>query len=129
MTPDEMRRAADLFDEDADVLRDSHTLDGEWIVYDESDKAAHESHDEMRALAAKLRALAEATGWRDIATAPRDGTEIDVWCIDHADEGYQRVTNAWWSVPDGRWRCYTDDGLIWASQPVFWQPLPPPPQT
>ena len=54
MTSDEMRRAAKLFNDEADFL---HL----WFIYNkESRTPARELRDEYRALAAKLRAMAEA---------------------------------------------------------------------
>ncbi len=47
-------------------------------------------------LIARLR-KAEAQGWQDIATAPRDGTEVDVW---HKYSG--RTTDA--AYLNGAWR-------------------------
>lgn len=57
-------------------------------------------------------------GWQPIETAPKDGTEIDVWCVDH------RVANAWWCNADNKWRTYGDDRITWTHQPTHWMPLP-----
>ena len=63
-------------------------------------------------------------GWQPIETAPKDGTQIDVWCPD-ADDGY-RVADAWVDHA-GNWRCCFDNNVRWARQPTHWQPLPVPP--
>ena len=60
MTPDEMRRAADLFDADAAELRlERMGADGEWLVDDDgyTDRAVY---DELSDLCRKLRAEADA---------------------------------------------------------------------
>jgi hypothetical protein len=40
--------------------------------------------------------------WRDIGSAPKDGTEIDVWCASDVpgDNGGFRVADAWWCRVD-----------------------------
>ena len=63
-------------------------------------------------------------GWRPIATAPRDGREIDLWV-----NGY-RVTNAAWSTKtrDGidRW-VFPEVGSCTDKEATHWMPLPEPP--
>jgi hypothetical protein len=61
--------------------------------------------------------------WKPIETAPKDGTEIDVWCLDANNEGY-RVANAWYCNALNKWRSYYDGELGWAHQPTFWMRLP-----
>jgi hypothetical protein len=81
--------------------------------------------------------------WQDIATAPRDGSYVDLW----ADGG--RETNAYWGRPqhecgeaggycdccpsydgwvDSTFNHYLtgEDGLL-CDPPTHWQPLPPAP--
>ena len=79
--------------------------------------------------------------WKDIASAPKDGTEIDVWHYchdpvwrpdDHGIENGCRYTNVIWQ--DGTWKRY-DDG--WSDYldielpkhytTSHWMPLPKPP--
>ena len=42
--------------------------------------------------------------WKDISTAPKDGTNIDVWC---KEEG--RITNAYWR--NDRWTHWSMNGF------------------
>lgn len=58
--------------------------------------------------------------WQPIATAPRDGTEIDVWeyCHDpawrpdeHGIEYGSRLTNVRWR--EGRWEQYSERESDW----------------
>jgi hypothetical protein len=63
------------------------------------------------------------SGWMPIETAPKDGTEIDVWCFDSENEGY-RVTNAWYCNALNKWRSYGDGEMVWANMPSYWMPLP-----
>ncbi len=63
-------------------------------------------------------------GWQPIATAPKDGTEVLVWCpVEHdvALTGYHHV--AGFQASDGYW--YVCDGSL--VQPTHWRPLPSPP--
>lgn len=54
--------------------------------------------------------------WQPIASAPRDGTPVDLW---HRD-GF-RITEQWWT-DDGCWSCVMDDDDF-----THWMPLPAPP--
>lgn len=65
-------------------------------------------------------------GWRPIETAPKDGTEIDVWCASDAegDDGGYRIARVWWCCVDRCWRSYSDERMQWAHQPTHWMPLP-----
>lgn len=53
-----LSRAAQLLEYDADCLRSSHTLNGEWVIEDVCDETAKADHDERLAVAAKLRLMA-----------------------------------------------------------------------
>lgn len=46
---------------------------------------------------------ADDRGWRSIATAPKDGTQIDVWCTPTSLTGgsYGRTPDCWFS--SGKW--------------------------
>jgi hypothetical protein len=56
--------------------------------------------------------------WRDIGTAPKDGTDILVF---HPESKEQFV--CYWEL--GCWMFSADTGLI--GSPTHWMPLPPPP--
>lgn len=65
--------------------------------------------------------------WRPIETAPRDGTEVDLW------DGKRRRTDCHFHC--GEWLQWNtssvDDEPSWIiiSNPTHWQPQPPPPPT
>lgn len=69
--------------------------------------------------------IGDAPGWRDIATAPRDGTGFLVNCP-HVEDGVSMMmwdANLFMMVS-------LFDGKPWVSgleRPTHWQPLPPPP--
>lgn len=81
------------------------------------------------------RALAalQQQGWRDIASAPKDGSRVLIWAESPAT-GHRSVHLAWWAIPyedapnDRGW---WETGLYGTSHPVVpqftkgWQPLPP----
>lgn len=83
----------------------------------------------VRSLIARIRAEAE---WQPIETAPKDGTRIDIWAINHSlfNKPGSRIIDAYWGrVSDwmGRER---DDWVGAASEhiePTHWRPLPAPP--
>jgi hypothetical protein len=70
--------------------------------------------------------------WKDIGSAPRDGTEILLWL----GEPWSTIEKARWYKPWGNWQCgiipsdpareeyHGIGGLV----PTLWQPLPEPPQ-
>ena len=49
----------------------------------------------------------ELDPWEPIETAPKDGTEVDLWLVPHSGRG-RRIIGAWW-VSSG-WR--TGDGML-----------------
>lgn len=71
--------------------------------------------------------------WRDISTAPKDGTVIDVWVND--PDGPHRQTNVFWD--DGYWvlrrnrwssvEAFFDENGVPKIKITHWRPLPPPP--
>ncbi len=96
----------------------------------------------VRSLVAEVIRLRERTGWRDIATAPKDGTAILVmqnnWpgCKNGVAEdcnGHNTYVAAFWSNEDdgnGRWICYMG-AVLDPECPIeitHWRPLPEPPQ-
>ena len=71
------------------------------------------------------------TGWRDIATAPRDGTDCILWDRNHARFGSWRVDEGFASK-EPMWLddSYDDYSSGFASnplEPTHWMPLPPAP--
>ena len=82
-------------------------------------------------------------GWRDIESAPRDGTPLllyspgldaDQW---YRIDGMPNIVVGLWEVEadrpgGGRWLSDVGDigeGLIVTLKPTHWQPLPAPPET
>jgi len=78
---------------------------------------------------------AEAVGkWQDISTAPRDGTQVDLWCTAMGGTisagGYSRTPDCWFSA--GRWWRYDeqhgdDQCRSEVCNVTHWMPLPAPP--
>lgn len=66
--------------------------------------------DELHVLrCAKLLRELASRAWRPISSAPRDGTRVDLWLVNHRGEG-RRVTDAHWNESgqtrtwrDGKW--------------------------
>ncbi len=69
-------------------------------------------------------------GWRDIATAPKDGTIIDLWSGDkrYADYGWNAAHDAWVRT-ERMWRgSHTVNARRFLTDPAsHWMPLPAPP--
>lgn len=67
---------------------------------------------------------AEALGWRDAATAPRDGSAVlALW--DNNDGTYEAVVVWWAGGEDYPWAFWqTDDSRIAESRIAYWRPLP-----
>lgn len=80
-------------------------------------------------IAAAIRALIDrepepvVDGWRDIATAPKDGTSILVWA-----DGYDRPEVVRWAVRRGVGGWLGGDNSIFDDTPTHWMPLPQPPE-
>lgn len=55
-----LRRIAQILEEEAECIRGSHTLHGQWCLLDAVDRSAKAQHDEMKSLAQKARAAATA---------------------------------------------------------------------
>ena len=71
-----------------------------------------------------ILALAPARGWRDIASAPRDGTIIAVTGCNGILETYA----AHWDGPAQGWKAWPY-GYEHYCEPTHWLPLPPAPET
>lgn len=82
--------------------------------------------------------------WQDISTAPKDGTQIDVWCVwsnFRGDVERYRMTDVWWKDTYGGWVAMfnfgdagTDPELIEhydknksTTRITHWMPIPEPP--
>ena len=75
--------------------------------------------DARRALMNACRS--EGGGWRDISTAPRDGTDILAW---QPDGGFAVL--CWSDFGSGHWNCQGADGYEWetyVTRPTHWQPI------
>lgn len=64
--------------------------------------------------------------WQPIATAPKDGTLVDLWAPESG-----RHADAFWSTERGAWMAqgydYNGDWGVLPEPPIAWQPLPKPP--
>jgi len=65
--------------------------------------------------------------WQPISTAPKDGTEIDVWI------GSERVVDVFWSHKRNAWcRSEYEQNFGYVDYtiqpPTHWMPIPSPPQ-
>ena len=91
-----------------------------------ADRLAREN-GQLRAEIERLRAALREREWRDIATAPKDGTEVVLWgpCRPSNSRSlYGRDANiGWWS--NGAWSTRVGGEVCEATH---WQPLEPPPR-
>jgi hypothetical protein len=84
--------------------------------------------DEIDRLRAEVERLQAGNGLRPIETAPRDGTQIDLWAMK------ARWANAYWSARRNSWVIWGMDeyGFLGEvrvdGQPTHWMPLPEPPK-
>lgn len=62
----------------------------------------------------------EAGGWRPIATAPKDGTPIDIWCMSDDRVDQWRETSVIWHEPRAMW---VNTRGVWDCA-THWMPLP-----
>ena len=89
--------------------------------------------------AGNLRGLAEpnhqphavSQGWRDIETAPRDGTRILIWFV-HANAKYSSdpIAEGWEAAHEAYWIDHNGGGWTWhglCGVATYWMPLPAPP--
>ena len=77
---------------------------------------------------AALAAPARSEAWRPIATAPKDGTRVLLWCGEEIEVGYWSLTG-WAGTPSerGAWIIYEARIDTIELHPTYWQPLPLPP--
>lgn len=81
----------------------------------------------------RLTKQVEAMQWRDIASAPKDGTLIDLWVTwmpgtPNKEVRSYRVPKCFWNHKGKKWDtlCYTHDGKrqMYGETPTHWMPLP-----
>lgn len=144
MTADEMRRAAELLWKNGEDIETCHTVAGEWLDEDDALRAEVREHYRLAAslrahadevarpqeaidLARLLREEADSQGWRDIATAPRDGTYI----LGYRANGEIARCRVIPRDDCEMWEFGNTSGayeLYPRIRPTHWRPLPPPPQ-
>ena len=98
-------------------------IDVPWEEVSEAMRAAHLSR------ARDMLEAAERVAWREIETAPKDGTPVDLWCVDKHNGLVDRRPSCWWSlVSEGRhgWCGISERDRKWT--PTHWRPLPEPPK-
>lgn len=94
----------------------------------EAKPAAMVAKQHIAALKAALQRL-EASRWRPIEEAPKDGNEVDLWWQVAPGNGY-RATDCYWSKMERYWRQLGDVGQPrMAGEPTHFMLLPPPPST
>lgn len=95
-----------------------------------------ESEMLLIAKAEKLKRRVEVMQWRDIASAPKDGSLIDLWVTwmpgtPNKEVRSYRVPKCFWNHKGKKWDtlCYTHDGKrqMYGETPTHWMPLPPAP--
>ena len=73
-------------------------------------------------------AIQPQPGWRDVESAPKDGTHVLLWCQTHIQKGVQAMpfTGRWFS--GGPWIIVNADMAIQRVEPTHWMALPPAPK-
>lgn len=64
-------------------------------------------------------------GWESIESAPKDGTNVDLWCAAPAISPPARIPDCWNAY--GEWRSYDASGDVQAIHPDYlthWRPIP-----
>jgi len=75
----------------------------------------------------RIEELESAQQWQPIETAPKDGTEVLVWCEHHGTAYLAIFEN---HFPNQGWFCadaYPDGWTELCVDPTHWMPLPEPP--
>lgn len=73
--------------------------------------------------------------WRTIDSAPKDGTEMDLWVISTGGAKPFRVPDCAWKTVAGKAQWVSRGERGWEAlseaylRPTHWQPLPAPPAT
>lgn len=94
-------------------LREYSDHTGDWTYSNLAREAADEierllrvANDGARTIERLEREL-DARQWQPIETAPRDGTQVDLWCVPPLGTA-GRVPDCWFS--DGKWWRYSENG-------------------
>lgn len=62
--------------------------------------------------------------WLDIETAPKDGGNVLLWCVDLVGGNGRVATGSWHGIYSGSW---WDFHMEYTLNPTHWMPLPDPP--
>lgn len=120
-TQDDYKRALEVLDQ---IFFDNHGNRQYW---------EQEAINQYETIRQALQSKIGADGWMPIETAPRDGTEIDIWFS--SDSGGYRIANC--KYIDEQWYNYTLDEefheMDWMpvydqQSALYWMPLPPAPR-
>lgn len=90
------------------------------IIFAALDKQPGSWNDAVSAANAIL--TASLSPWRDIATAPLDGTPVDLW------RDGERLLEFHWNVDQKRWEKkvgYPATTIVLTEPPTHWMPVPP----
>jgi len=89
-------------------------------------KSWKEDRDEKEKVSANIAALEaqKYDGWEPIASAPKNGTLVDLWVRPIWSGKARRVIDAWWTDTTG-WRSGTEVSI--EGKVTFWRACPPAP--
>ena len=108
----------------------ARNLGVEMLPADWQEGAPHTTRHYIGLATAALDAIAPVVEWQPIETAPRDGTPLDLWCVDQYDNCSNRILDMSWS--DGQWQDNEGDTLgdydLPDNAPRFWRLSPNPPE-
>lgn len=101
--------------EEVKAIREAHERD---LEYADDDTMTTEGRAYSRC-ATLLNLLGDKEGWRDIGTAPKDGTRFLAFQADRESQRYE----CWWQEDFANWEGWQDD---WDNEPAptHWMPLP-----
>lgn len=98
-------------------------------AYDDYQRGAASPDDDLTTFMAKRVIAAMQPGWRDMKSAPKDGTPILAWCV-HPHARYAGDDKEWAAPVVTQWITHNGGGWTWngiAGSFTHWQPLPAPP--
>lgn len=70
-----------------------------------------------------LRGSVIVPEWQDISTAPKDGFEIDLWCLNVSDGAEARFAEMFWNE-SGKWEDWCSYTLEPKWKPTHWMKAP-----